>query len=262
MTDICLIHGWGVNQAVWHDLESYYEVFGRVHMLDLPGYGNYSNGTFPADIDSVARQVAMEIPDNAIVIGWSLGALLALYIQINRLVEFKALQLIAGTPRFTASSDWSYGQRLGSFASFAESFETEYGAALKAFLLLQFSGDECARQQARAFATAIHGYPDPGKATLKAGLKVLEHSDLRTGLSEVNIPVQIICGERDQVCAHGASTFMHQHITESQLVELDCGHVPFISCRVDYTAATTQWFSELDVISRAKERKDKGAEPL
>jgi pimeloyl-[acyl-carrier protein] methyl ester esterase len=258
VTNICLVHGWGVNRAVWHNIKAYFEGFGQVHLLDLPGYGDRTHETFPARIEDAASLLANDIPDNAIVIGWSLGAILALYIQINRLVEVKALQLIAGTPRFTASSGWRYGQRLSNFVSFSESFELDYGAALKAFLLLQFSGDECARQQAKAFATAIQDYPDPSKATLQAGLKVLEHSDLRTGLSEVNVPVQIVCGEHDQICAHGASTFMHQHIAESQLVELDCGHVPFKSCRADFTAATTQWFSEFDVIST----NGKGAEPV
>ena len=38
--DIILVHGWGMNGAVWDKVASLLALHFRVHVVDLPGYGN------------------------------------------------------------------------------------------------------------------------------------------------------------------------------------------------------------------------------
>ena len=73
--DIVLLHGWGVNSAVFEPLKSALAEY-RVHYVDLPGFGHSShiNGT----IDDWVAALAEQLPQAAIWLGWSLGGLHAL----------------------------------------------------------------------------------------------------------------------------------------------------------------------------------------
>jgi pimeloyl-[acyl-carrier protein] methyl ester esterase len=39
-SDLVLIHGWGMNGAVWQQLLPLLTPFYRVHWVDMPGYGH------------------------------------------------------------------------------------------------------------------------------------------------------------------------------------------------------------------------------
>ena len=38
--DLVLLHGWGMNGAVWHGITQQLAAYYRVHLVDLPGFGN------------------------------------------------------------------------------------------------------------------------------------------------------------------------------------------------------------------------------
>ena len=252
MTDICLLHGWGVNRVVWQGIEDFYAAYGRVRTIDLPGYGKRSNEIFPDQLDLAAQQIAEEIPVDSIVIAWSLGGTLALYIQSARLVQIRALQLIAATPKFVRSQNWPAGQQPETFAKFLLDFKGDYLTALRRFISLQLQGDSMNSDQLENWMDKLNIYPRPSKTTLINGLNVLNKTDLREDLALINIPTHIVYGKRDRVCHPKANIYLHESIANSQLSEFNCGHLPFYSCIAEYKTHTGYWLESLGLLNSAE----------
>jgi pimeloyl-[acyl-carrier protein] methyl ester esterase len=246
--DICLLHGWGVNRVVWQGIENFYKAYGRVRSIDLPGYGERTKETFPTQLDLVARQIADEIPADSVVIAWSLGATIALYIQIAKLIPFRALQLISATPKFISASNWSAGQQPQSFARFLKAFEGNYLEALRGFMTLQLHGDSMNTESVENWISRLNSYPRPSQATLINGLQLLNNTDLREDLAKISLPTQIVSGKLDRICHSKASVYLHESIAGSLLSEFNCGHLPFYSCVDEYKANTKRWFELLGII--------------
>ena len=79
--DLVLVHGWGMNGAVWHQAVEQLSQHFRVHVVDLPGFGHSHQLHFET-MEELAQQVLHSAPDNAIWLGWSLGGLVATHIAI------------------------------------------------------------------------------------------------------------------------------------------------------------------------------------
>ncbi|GAL05727.1 biotin synthesis protein bioH [Photobacterium aphoticum] len=71
--DLVLIHGWGMNGAVWQHLLPQLTPHYRVHVVDLPGYG-LSSDADAGNLDEVVQLLLENSPPTATWIGWSLGA--------------------------------------------------------------------------------------------------------------------------------------------------------------------------------------------
>ena len=76
--DLVLLHGWGMNGAVWHGIAQQLAPHYRVHLVDLPGFGN---SLLADEVDYslpwLAEQVAAILPQKCHLLGWSLGGLVA-----------------------------------------------------------------------------------------------------------------------------------------------------------------------------------------
>ncbi|HHQ4923588.1 TPA: alpha/beta fold hydrolase, partial [Aeromonas veronii] len=74
--DLVLLHGWGMNGAVWHGIARQLASHYRVHLVDLPGFGN---SPLADEVDYslpwLAEQVAAILPQKCHLLGWSLGGL-------------------------------------------------------------------------------------------------------------------------------------------------------------------------------------------
>ena len=104
--DVMLVHGWGMNAAVWSELA---EVLGsdfRLHLIELPGHGG-SPLQAGADLADWARACLEVAPPRAAWAGWSLGGLLALQAALSMPDRVARLVLVAATPRFVQGPDWA-----------------------------------------------------------------------------------------------------------------------------------------------------------
>lgn len=85
--DTCLvfIHGWNLNMRYWDDQVKYFHPRYRILNLDLAGHGNSGKDRSNWTIESFARDIAQimekEKVTNAVLIGHSIGANIALYVQ-------------------------------------------------------------------------------------------------------------------------------------------------------------------------------------
>ncbi|MCI2282692.1 alpha/beta fold hydrolase [Colwellia sp. MSW7] len=79
---LVLLHGWGLNSAVWQPLiaslpQNFTDRFNIV-TVDLPGFGtNVSKVVSPYTLANICQSISATIHRPAIYLGWSLGGLIA-----------------------------------------------------------------------------------------------------------------------------------------------------------------------------------------
>lgn len=249
---IVLIHGWGLHGGLWHRVVPALEAAGwRVHCVDLPGHGRSAWPGVPADgdvLDAFATPVAAELDalgiTHPVVIGWSLGGMVALRLAQRR--QVRALGLVGATPRFISAPDWPHGMAPAAFTRFAAHLAQDWSATVNEFLGLQARGAENERELLRELhATAFaHGQPDP--AALQAGLRVLAEVDLRAALPLLTVPVWVAGGERDRLSSPGAAAAIAQAVRRATHVTFArAGHAPFLSHAPGFNAALLAFLDDL-----------------
>lgn len=140
------------------------------------------------------------------------------------------LVLVAATPCFVKHADWPWGMDAATLTLFMENLARDYTQTLHRFLTLQVSGSE---DQTRVLARLRHNVlqsPSPELATLQAGLRILQTSDLRAELNQIKQPVLLIHGRNDVIAPAGAAEWMQQQLPQARLTLFPhCGHAPFLS---------------------------------
>ncbi len=103
---LVLLHGWGLNQAVWQQIIPFFSDDYQLLTLDLPGFGHQQHHPTPYTLTAVVAQLAQQIPPQSLVLGWSLGGLIATQLALDFPDKIKALALVASSPCFLAKTDW------------------------------------------------------------------------------------------------------------------------------------------------------------
>ena len=68
--DLVLLHGWGMNGAVWHGIVPALASRYRVHLVDLPGFGNSPlAGEVEYSLPWLAEEVAAILPEQCHLLG-------------------------------------------------------------------------------------------------------------------------------------------------------------------------------------------------
>lgn len=226
--DLILIHGWGMNAAVWGGVfDALAESF-RVTCLDLPGHGRSRNqplGTIPA----VAEELASVVPDDSVILGWSLGGLLATELASSFPGKVKKLLLVNSTPCFVRRDNWPSALDAEVFAAFEQGLRDDYSATLRRFLGLQLQGVADARELIRMLRLKLEeAPPDPG--ALRQGLRLLSDSDLRSRLAGLEIPVAALLGARDTLVPSAvAEPLLSECGVGSVELIPDGAHIPFLT---------------------------------
>jgi pimeloyl-[acyl-carrier protein] methyl ester esterase len=236
-TPLFFLHGWAMTPAVWQPLIAALGSEGfEIHTPNLPGHGGNATGVTPT-LDAWADALASALPPEATVIGWSLGALLALELARSRSDRVERLILFGATPRFVSAPDWPHGLDAAVVASFNDGYIDQPTQTLRRFLTLQTLGDASRRQllpQLEAAAVPHAGHPLP---TLADGLKILTKSDLRPRLAEIRQPVHLIHGSDDALMPIDVARWLEAALPCARLTVFEhCGHVPLLS-RPDECAA-------------------------
>ncbi|GAA5159985.1 alpha/beta fold hydrolase [Viridibacterium curvum] len=218
--NLTFLHGWGMRPGIWQGLQQTLGHNSQVPVLHAP------TGSLDEWADAVARTLLPE----TVLIGWSLGAMLALTIAARHPRQVRALVLVAATPSFVKRGDWSHGLDGETIRAFREGFLRNPGRTLERFVALQAFGDA----QRHAVTDALRAQlddPVEHAAALGHGLRLLEESDLRVQrLPSVSLPCLLVHGAQDALIPASASIWLGQRWpgSETLLIE-DAGHAPFLS---------------------------------
>lgn len=228
--DLVMLHGWSMHSAVWHELaEALAENF-TLHLVDFPGHGQSDWHDHALDMDVLLANLATELPQSAYYLGWSLGGLISIAFADRYPERVKKLILIAATPCFVKKTDWSCAMEPAVFEAFADNLDHHQAETLQRFLLLQARGSTQSRDTIRHLNEQLAIEKPPVSEALRAGLKLLIASDLRTSLTRLDCPIKIILGERDTLIP---STMLEAAKVLRGDLQINllagAGHAPFIS---------------------------------
>ncbi|MDR1854101.1 MAG: alpha/beta fold hydrolase [Azoarcus sp.] len=227
-TPLVLLHGWAMTPAVWTPLRGALKGI-EIHAPALPG-----NGTTLA---AWADALAPTLPPRAHLVGWSLGAMLALELAALHPTRVSRLTLIAATPRFVAAPDWPHGLDAATVAAFVAGYANDPRATLRRFLALQTLGDAAGRRLTPRLEAASVPHADAPLPALAAGLKILADADLRPRLAAVTQPVRLIHGDGDALMPLAAARWLADALPRAALTVLErCGHAPLLSRTADCAA--------------------------
>jgi pimeloyl-[acyl-carrier protein] methyl ester esterase len=226
---VVLLHGWGMHGGVWAELARELADGSRVVTPDLPGFGR-SRDAWQADagLPVIVEQLLGALPARATWVGWSLGGLLALAATRRAPDAVDRLVLIGATARFVQGADWSCAMAGDTLHQFADELERDYRGTLNRFLSLQVGSTE--RDLLRRLRAQVLEHGEPHPDALRAGLAILEQTDLRGELSAIRAPTLVLHGARDRLVPVAAGEHLARHLPHARLVTLEtAGHVPFLS---------------------------------
>jgi len=228
--NLVFLHGWGVNSGVWQPLIDILKNIFCITTIDLPGYGlNHQQLPTPYNLQSIATLVEEYLPTNCILVGWSLGGLVAQQIAHSHPKKLKQLVLVCSSPKFSKSTDWP-GIEPKVLDFFTQQLELDFSKTLQRFLAIQAMGSVNARQDVKIIQQAVQPYPQPSPVALAAGLDMLQNIDLREQFRILPIPCQMFFGRLDTLVPDKVAAFIQQ-LNPSIMIEVitDASHAPFIS---------------------------------
>lgn len=222
---LVLLHGWGMNSHVWQPLLPSLAQHAQVTSIDLPGHG--ANSHLPLrTLAEAVEQLAPYIPQDAIVMGWSLGGLIAQGLAHALPERIAALILIASTPKFVAQGDWTHGVSPDLLALFGRSLQSDYLGTVKRFFALQFLSTKTDTRVVNALRDRIMEHP-ASVAALEQGLTILQTADFSQ--SPVTQPTLWMLGKLDKLIpvslADALPAMGYRHIA---LLD-GAAHVPFVT---------------------------------
>jgi len=215
--DLVLLHGWGFNSELFNELFEKYKGQYRITKIDIPGHGRSDD--VAGGLNEWCDEIIKILPKNPILLGWSLGGILA--INIAQKVALSKLILISSSPNFTNDKNWSFGIDKNNFTQFSNTLNINLAKGLKRFISLQTKD----KTKIKELNQAIKKYPASQKS-LNQGLEILLNSDLTSTFLSLNIPIKIILGKYDTLVPNNIQTWYETH---GAIVDvLKSGHLPFL----------------------------------
>ncbi len=215
---LVLIHGWGFNADIFQSIISNLEQKYKVILFDLPGFGrsDFLKGGLNEWLDIIVKI----IPLNSIIVGWSLGGLVA--IKIAEIITTKKLILLASSPCFVRKKDWQYGISTDNFIQFAKELNINAIKTLQNFASLQTKN----KQYLNTINRNIAKYKISTKA-LNQGLDILLTNDLRDNFINLKCQKQGILGKYDTLVSAKISKWYKEQNIDYYIIK--SGHLLFLN---------------------------------
>ncbi|WKX26625.1 pimeloyl-ACP methyl ester esterase BioH [Tatumella ptyseos] len=225
---LVLLHGWGLNSQVWDFILTPLSPHFSITVIDLPGYGR-SQPSDPLSLDEMASHIAPYIPSQSVVLGWSLGGLVAAQLAIDFKEKIKQLIFVASSPCFSERGEWP-GITPQVLDNFQTQLATDFRRTIERFIALQSLGTENASLNTRTLKQSIIDQPQASLAVLNRGLSILQHDDLRQKISSIAAPTLRIYGALDSLVPRKSIALTDKLWPASQSIVIEhAAHAPFIS---------------------------------
>lgn len=226
---LALVHGWGMNARVFDPLAALLAADFEVRALNLPGHG----GREPLphnSLQSWADDLAEALPDNAMLLGWSLGGQVAMRAALDHPHKISRLILLAATPRFIVGDGWEHGMAATDLQEFGDALLADPQATLLRFLSLQTRGMAGQKTMLQQLRQTFLAAPQAGAEVLASGLAMLHDTDLRLVLPQLSQPSLVIHGSHDTLTPAAAGVWLARTLPHAQHVELAyAAHAPHLS---------------------------------
>lgn len=234
--NIVLLHGWGCDSRIWQSILPFFESFADTLTLDINDLIEANilsekiagKNLGPNQVRKLVDSIAQQLPENALVCGWSLGGMLAAQLAERYPQKVLGLITLASNAVFTQNeklegdskvSGWSEAMPLETFETFFSLLKKNHKKALKRFSLLEVNGDENAKEQMlylQEVAADIHS------DVLEVGLELLANINNIDTISKIACPALYCFGREDALVPVSTKGLFESQINEeSKIVCLD-----------------------------------------
>lgn len=225
---IVLLHGWASDSACWQNLLLDLRLNRDVWRIDLPGFG----GTAPLDdctLDTWLAWLAQQLPEKAVIMGWSLGGMLATRFAMVYPERVEGLVTFASNLSFVQRDHYTCAMSQETEQGFYQSFVRSPERTLKRFIKLMVAGELeprlAANQLQILLDTHLKKLPDDYSDAWQQALRLLASIDNRQGFSELDKPGLHIFFDGDALVPASAAQAI-EALNSVQSVKLleNCGH--------------------------------------
>lgn len=203
----------------------------RILALDLPGHGNAADTVFSyaaccADILYLIERLQLH---QVVIVGWSMGAQIAVRVCQMLQGRIAGLVLVGGTPCFCSSGDYRHGLPPAHVRAMELRIKKDYLRTAREFFASMFSVNEAAKLDLELLTANFAGKL-PSQQNALDSLKALAACDLRVVLPTITTPVLLIHGVDDVICPSSAGEYMAACMPVSRIRLLpSLGHAPFLT---------------------------------
>lgn len=195
---LVLLHGWGMHSAVWQSVKPMLEPQFDLHLIDLPGLGR-SAACLPApySMATVCETLIEAIPDQSVLLGWSLGGVVAMSLAQRYPHKVSRVVTLASNPCFVQRPDWQSAMPESIYQPFETALTENAQKTLQRFNMLQTQGGADARTDLKQLK-GLMAQVEPSDQALQNSLALLR-GDYRSVYASVNQPCLHLLCEADTV---------------------------------------------------------------
>ena len=195
---LVFFNGWGSNSGIWSGLiENLKQDFDLV-AFDLPGVGENGHVGFGdlAEFESILIEM---LPEKSVLIGWSLGGMLATRLALRFPERVVSLITLASNASFVATDNWPHAMKESRFAEFSQSFRADPSKCLASFIALQ-SLEDCNRKDvANQLKQSRLELDDKNLVAASKMLGFLKQIKNNASLDQIRQPQLHLFGEHDKL---------------------------------------------------------------
>tara|TARA_R110002072_G_scaffold1130_10_gene9487 strand:+ start:58403 stop:59137 length:735 start_codon:yes stop_codon:yes gene_type:complete len=236
---LVFLNGWAASSKMLESFKSYLPSSYELYILD--DLYQFQGAEIVSRIDEL-------MTTETILVGWSLGGMLALYYASlsSGSHQAKALILLNSSTCFLERHDFTEGVNREDFDALKQVIQAQdTKALLRLFGHLLVQGSLSHKEDRRLLKHDFNAETLPSWKVLSKGLDYLEALDLRETLSAIQQPTLFMLGERD-VLVNASSSFKLLEKNTNFTVNIipEMGHFPFgvfareaVNIVVDYVSS-------------------------
>lgn len=245
---LVFIHGFGTDQSAWKPVSRAFLEDHRIVVYDHAGTGNDLDEPFDFErytgLEAYAHDLvdictALELKD-AIAVGASMGAMIAVLAALRRPGLFRRLILVGGSARYLDDDGYRGGLTPADLEGMYGAMTANYQAWAAGFAPHVLGADVTMETKADFVRTLGAIRPDIAQRVART----IFESDHRRDVAQLERPTLILQTRQDIAVPMEAAEFLHRSIRDSRLQVLKAsGHLPHLTAPREVVAAMRAWLA-------------------
>ncbi|WP_424933503.1 alpha/beta fold hydrolase [Amaricoccus macauensis] len=248
---VVFVHGYGCNQAMWHQVAPVFEVDCKVVTYDLTGMGRSDLTAYDTrrydTLDAHAEDLLAILEalglDGALLVGHSVGATIALLAANRDPARVSGLVMVSPTPSFLEDAEAGYHggftrDDIDQLIAFLDENHLGWSAHMAPTIVGQPADEPAADDLTRSFCQT-----DPAIAQHFGRVTFL--ADARSAFEAAARPALILHCANDALVPMSVANWMETHVPGATLKILDAtGHCPHMTHPFEVVAAMRQFLEQ------------------
>tara|TARA_R110000850_G_scaffold30721_1_gene84856 strand:- start:504 stop:1241 length:738 start_codon:yes stop_codon:yes gene_type:complete len=243
---LVFLNGWAASSAMLDSFKSQLPASYDLIILD---------DLYQFELAEIVTKIDELMTADTVLVGWSLGGMLALYYASLRSGKHqaKALILLNASACFLERPDYTEGVKREEFDGLRQVVQAQDSNALvRLFTHLLVDGSQAHKEDRRLLKQVFNAQVLPSWKTLVKGLGFLEVLDLRTILNSIQQPMLCMLGENDALISASLiseSSQKNTHFTVKIIPGM--GHFPFGMFAEKVTSSIVDYLTSLNEKSQS-----------